>query len=75
MPDLPDLTDEENAAIIAALRKVIYADKFPYSPRLKPYKSALAKFDPAKSPRHPSPPPITGASEAGIRRHKRANTD
>jgi hypothetical protein len=30
----------------AALRKLIDEDKFPFSPRLKPLKSALAKLDP-----------------------------
>jgi hypothetical protein len=34
--DRPDLTDEEQAALAAALRKLIAEDKFPFSPRLKP---------------------------------------
>jgi hypothetical protein len=29
-----------------ALRRLIDDDKFPFSPRLKPLKSALAKLDP-----------------------------
>jgi hypothetical protein len=41
----PDLTDEQ-AAVAAALRKLIAEDKFPFSPGLKPLKSALAKLDP-----------------------------
>jgi hypothetical protein len=45
---IPDLTDEEHAAIVAALRKLIAEDRFPLSPRLKPLKSALAKLDPQK---------------------------
>ena len=45
MPKL-DLTDEEQPAIAAALRKLIAEDKFPFSPRLKPLKSALAKLAP-----------------------------
>jgi hypothetical protein len=52
----PDLTADEYAAVVEALRKLIYGDKFPFSPRLKPFKSALAKFDPPK-PRKPLPPP------------------
>jgi hypothetical protein len=67
----PDLTDEERAAVVAALRKLIADDKFPFSPRLKPLKSALAKLDPPK-PKAPPPPPIAGASEAAIRRRKRS---
>jgi hypothetical protein len=57
-----DLTDDEHAAVVAALRKLIAEDKFPLSPRLKPLKSALAKFDPPK-PKVPPKPPIVGASE------------
>jgi hypothetical protein len=55
MPKL-DLTDEEHAAVVAALRKLINDDKFPLAPRLKPLKSALAKLDP-KPLRKPLPPP------------------
>jgi len=44
-----DLTDEEQAAIAAALGKLIAEDKFPFSPRLKPLKSALAKLDPGSA--------------------------
>lgn len=67
----PDLTDEEQAAVVTALRQLIDADKFQFSPRLKPFKSALAKFDPPK-PKTPPPAPIAGASEAAIRRRRRA---
>jgi hypothetical protein len=65
-----DLTDDEYAAVTAALRKLISEDKFPLAPRLKPLKSALAKLDPPK-PKPPPKPPIAGASEASIRRRKR----
>jgi hypothetical protein len=54
-----DLTDEEHDAVVAALRKLIAEDKFPFSPRLKPLKSALAKLDPPK-PKAPPKPPICG---------------
>jgi hypothetical protein len=65
-----DLTDEEHAAFVTALRKLIDEDRFPYSPRLKPFKSALAKLatPPVKPVRKP---PIAGASKAAIRRKKR----
>lgn len=69
MPSI-DLTDEEQAAVAAALRKLIDADRFPFSPRLKPLKSALAKLEPPR-PFRPYPEPIPGASEAAIRRRKR----
>jgi len=66
-----DLTDEEQTAVVAALRRLIDEDKFPFSPRLKPLKSALAKLAPPKAKAAPKPP-IAGASEAAIRRRKRA---
>jgi hypothetical protein len=54
MPIL-DLTDEELAAVIAALRQVIDDDDYRHSPRLLPFKSALAKLDPTivPQPRRP----------------------
>jgi hypothetical protein len=57
MPTI-DLDDAELAAVKAALREKIAGDKFPLSPRLKPYKAALAKLDPssAPEPREPKPP-------------------
>lgn len=67
-----DFTDEELAAVSAALQKLIDDDRFPYSPRLKPLKAALAKLDSPKppKPKAPPPPPIAGASEAAIRRQE-----
>jgi hypothetical protein len=56
MSNAPDLTDDEYAAVVAALRKLLYAERFPFSPLLKPLKSALAKFDPP-APRNPLPAP------------------
>jgi hypothetical protein len=46
MPTI-DLTDEEHAAVTAALRRLIGEDRFPRAPRLDPLRSALAKLDPA----------------------------
>ena len=57
MPKL-DLTDEEQTAVAAALRRLIDEDKFPFAPRLKPLKSPLAKLDPKPvKPRTELPPP------------------
>ena len=64
-----DLTDEEQTAVTAALRKLIAEDRFPFSPRLKPLKSALAKLAPPKL-KAPPPPPIAGA-QARDRRSER----
>jgi hypothetical protein len=65
-----DLTDEERVAVVTALREKIDGDRFPYSPRSKPFKSAPRKLvtPPAKTA---PKPPIAGASEAAIRRRKR----
>jgi hypothetical protein len=40
-----DLSDEEHAAVTAAVRRSIADDRYPLSPRLDPLKSALAKLD------------------------------
>jgi hypothetical protein len=46
-----DLTDEERTAVIYALKAVIDRDRYPRSPRLAPFRSALAKLDPASGRR------------------------
>ena len=53
-----DLDDDELAAAIDALREKIANDKFKLSPRLKPYRAALAKLDPnsVTKPKEPKPP-------------------
>ena len=44
MPSI-ELTDEEHAALAAALRQLINEDRFPHAPRLDPLRSALAKLE------------------------------
>lgn len=46
-----DLTEEERAAIVKARRQAIDNDRYPLSPRLKAFNTALAKLDPASVPR------------------------
>jgi hypothetical protein len=41
-----DLTDDELAALSAAIQRLIDEDKFPRAPRLDLLRSALAKLDP-----------------------------
>ena len=53
---MDDLTDEELAAVIAALGQAIDADGYRHSPRLLPFKAALAKLDPISVP--PSRQPV-----------------
>jgi hypothetical protein len=42
----PDLTDEELAAIVALLRRLLNNDPLTFSPQMKQLKSALEKLDP-----------------------------
>src|SRR5579864_6272865 len=63
----PDFTEEEQTAVAAALRRLIDEDKFPFSPRLKPLKSALAKLAPPR-PKAP-PPPIASRDSASAPDH------
>ena len=44
MPTI-DLTDEELAAVTAAIRRLVDEDRFPHAPHLDPLRSALAKPD------------------------------
>jgi hypothetical protein len=46
MPTI-DLTDDELAAVTAAIKRVIEEDHFPLARRLDLLRSALAKLDPA----------------------------
>jgi hypothetical protein len=51
-----DLTDEELAAVIAALKEKLDRDRYPRAPRLEPFRVALAKLDPTAAPRSVAPP-------------------
>ncbi len=66
MPTI-NLTDDELAAVTAALRRTIEDDRFPHAPRLDPLRAALGKFDAAGSsnledqaPLPKAPPPAKG---------------
>jgi hypothetical protein len=61
MPTI-NLTDDELAAVAAAVRRAIEEDRFPRAPRLDPLRSALAKLDPAIAPK-PTPPPANKRAE------------
>jgi hypothetical protein len=49
MPSI-ELTDEEHAALAAALRELINEDRFPHAPRLDPLRSTLAKLEAPPTP-------------------------
>jgi hypothetical protein len=59
-----DLTDDELAALAAAIRRLIEDDRFPHAPRLDPLRSALAKLDPAAAAR--SRPQTAKSAEPGV---------
>ena len=46
MPTI-DLTDDEHAAVTAAVRRAIETDGFPRAPRLDPLRAALARLEAA----------------------------
>jgi hypothetical protein len=45
-----NLTDDELAAVAAAIRRAIEGDRYPHAPRLDPLRAALARFDAASKP-------------------------
>ena len=67
MPTI-DLTDDEYAAVTAAIRGAIEDDRFPRAPRLDPLRSALAKLDAAPNltlePPLATPPKARGGKRA-----------
>jgi hypothetical protein len=65
MPTI-DLTDDEYAAVTAAIRRAIEDDRFPRAPRLDPLRAALAKFEAA-----PEPTPLPNATPAAAKIDKR----
>ena len=65
MPAAPQLDDAERVALAAELRRVIAADPFPLSPRIRKLRTILAKLE-APAPRaQPFPAP----KPAGEPRH------
>ena len=58
MPTI-NLTDDELAAVTAAIRRTIEDDRFPHAPRLDPLRAALGKLDAEgeSTPLPKTPPP------------------
>jgi hypothetical protein len=56
-----NLTDDELAAVSAAIRRAIEDDRFPHAPRLDPLRAALGKFEVASDP---TPPPAKADKRA-----------
>jgi hypothetical protein len=57
-----DLTDEQLAAVIAALKEKLDRDRYSRAPRLEPFRAALAKLNPAPRPVAPPKPPLPQAT-------------
>jgi hypothetical protein len=61
-----NLTDDELAATVAAIRRAIEEDRFPRAPRLDPLRAALAKFEAEAAARpdlEPVPPVGRGSTK------------
>jgi hypothetical protein len=51
-----DLTDDERAELIRALRQIVEYDRFPLSPRVKALRAVLDKLEPPAPKPEPLPP-------------------
>ena len=68
MPTI-NLTDDELAAVTAAIRRLVDEDQFPHAPRLDPLKAALGKLNAA--PANPTPPPKAPPPSRGDKQTRR----
>jgi hypothetical protein len=65
-----DLTDEETAAPIQELHKIVENDRYPFSPRIRTLRAILAKF--RREPvREPLPPPKVYAPPLAVAARRR----
>jgi hypothetical protein len=62
-----DITDDELAAVTAAIRRAIETDRYPHAPRLDPLRSALTKLEPAPAPKPTSQPKAPPPAKADRR--------
>jgi hypothetical protein len=64
-----NLSDDELAAVTAAIRRAIEDDRFPHASRLDPLRAALARLDAAlalePTPAPKAPPPAKTDKRAG----------
>jgi len=65
-----DFTDDELAAVTAAVRRAIEGDRYPHAPRLDPLRAAQARLDAATKSEtvadlKPKAPPPAKARQAG----------
>jgi hypothetical protein len=57
MPATPELDEAEKAALIAELKRIIAADPFPLSPRIRMLRAILEKLQPPSPRAEPYPAP------------------
>jgi len=71
---MPELSDAELAAVIAALKEKLDRDRYPRAPRREPFRSCTGKLDPKSvakplAPRQPLPTgPSVGNRRGKVRR-------
>ena len=72
MPTI-NLTADELAAVMAAIRRIIEDDRFPHAPRLDPLRAALGKFEAAtKETLQADRPEVKPTAKAPPAKDKRA---
>jgi hypothetical protein len=64
-----DLSDEQTAALLAELDRIIDRDRFPFSPRIRLLKEIRDKLRPPRV-REPLPPPLPRYEPRGSRRRR-----
>ena len=64
MPTI-NLTNDELAAVTAAIRRAVDDDRFPRAPRLDPLRAALGKFEAAAEPAAPPKAPPRAKDKLG----------
>jgi hypothetical protein len=65
-----DLSDEELAALTAAIRDLIEQDRFPHAPRLDPLRAALTALEQAEALRKPPAAKETSSQARNSKTHK-----
>jgi len=66
----PELSADEQRALIDLLRGAIREDRFPLSPRVVMLKAILAKLDPASMPEARPLPPVKQYAPPRVRRRR-----
>jgi hypothetical protein len=68
---VPDLDDDQRAAVIALLKRAIAESRYPLSPEIRTLKRALEKLEPAPARPQPLPAPRPGGEPSLLYRKLR----